>query len=203
MELMEQEIEAKFLNIDLDETRAKLKDMGAELLHEMQLVRRTVMDFPDRRLKKQGAWIRVREEVDDSIEMMLKKVASDELGQTFEQPVKVSDYDAAIKFLLSLGFEVKNEEESKRELWRLGDLEIMLDVWPWVNPFIEIEGPTEAGVKGLASKLGFEWVNAKFGNVIPVYTDKYGISDASFKAAEMTIKFDLPVPDILVNSSVK
>lgn len=198
---MEQEIEAKFLNIDLDSTRSKLTGLGATLQQEMKLVRRTVMDYPDRRLKKEGAWIRVREEVDGSIEMMLKKVASDELGQTFEQPVKVSDYNAAIKFLLSLGFEVKNEEESKRELWHFQDMEIMLDEWPWVNPFIEIEGPTEAGVKDLASKLGFKWEDAKFGNVIPVYTERYGISDGEFKEAEMTIKFDLPVPDVLKTTS--
>lgn len=200
---MEQEIEAKFLNIDLDSTRSKLRGLGAKLQHEMKLVRRTVMDYPDRRLKKEGAWIRVREEVDGSIEMMLKKVASDELGQTFEQPVKVSDYDAAVKFLLSLGFEVKNEEESKRELWHFQDMEIMLDEWPWVNPFIEIEGPTEEGVKDLASKLGFKWEDARFGNVIPVYTEKYGISDGDFKAAEMTIKFDLPLPDVLKTASDK
>lgn len=194
---MEKEIEAKFLNIDLDDVRAKLKQLGANCEFEMKLVRRTVMDFPDRHLKAEGAWVRIREEIDGSIEMMLKKVASNDLGQTFEQPVKVADYDAAVKFVKSLGLEIKAEEESRRELWHLGDIEIMLDEWPWVNPFIEIEAPTETQVIELAEKLGFSWSEAKFGSITPVYTDKYGISEEDFKAAEMTIQFGLPVPSIL------
>jgi len=197
---MEQEIEAKFLNVDHDEIRAKLKELGAECLVPMRMVRRMVFDYPDRRLKKDGAWVRVREELDGTIEMMLKKVASDELGQTFEQPVKVTSYEAAKAFVLSLGLETKAEEESKRELWQLGDTEIMLDQWPWVNPYIEIEAPTEDAVKNLADKLGFAWLNAKFGSIVPVYTDKYGITEADFIAAEMTITFDAPVPELLINA---
>ena len=194
---MEQEIEAKFLNVDLDDIRAKLTELGAKCEVPIRLVRRTVFDYPDRRLQKDGAWIRVREELDGSVEMMLKKVASNELGQTFEQPVKVDDYEAAKRFLISIGLDIKAEEESKRELWHLDDIEIMLDEWPWVNPYVEIEASSEAEVKDLASKLGFDWQEAKFGSVIPVYTEKYGISEESFKQAEMTIKFDLPVPEIL------
>lgn len=197
---MEQEIEAKFLNVNHDEIRAKLKELGAVCEVPMKLVRRTVLDYPDRRLQKEGAWIRLREELDGSIELMLKKVASNELGQTFEQPVTVTDYDAAQKFLTAIGMDIKAEEESKRELWQLGDIEIMLDEWPWVNPYIEIEAPSEEKVKDLASQLGFSWESACFGSVIPVYTEKYGIDEESFKNAEMSITFDAPVPDVLLNA---
>lgn len=197
---MEQEIEAKFLNVDHDEIRTKLKELGAVCKVPMRLVRRTVLDYPDRRLQKEGAWIRLREELDGSIELMLKKVASNELGQTFEQPVKVTDYEAAQKFLAAIGMDIKAEEESKRELWHLGDVEIMLDEWPWVNPYIEIEAPTENQVKELATTLGFTWDQACFGSVIPVYTDKYGIGEEAFKNAEMSIKFEAPVPEVLLNA---
>lgn len=197
---MEQEIEAKFLNVDHDAIRAKLNELGAVCKVPMRMVRRTVCDYPDRRLQEKGAWIRLREELDGSIELMLKQVASNELGQTFEQPVGVTNYEAAQKFLVAIGMDIKAEEESKRELWHLGDVEIMLDEWPWVNPYIEIEAPTEEQVKDLASKLGFEWSAAYFGSVIPVYTDKYGVDEETFIKAEMSIKFDAPVPDILLNA---
>lgn len=197
---MEQEIEAKFLNVNHDEVRTKLKELGAVCKVPMKLVRRTVLDYPDRRLQKEGAWIRLREELDGSIELMLKKVASNELGQTFEQPVGVTDYEAAQKFLLAIGMDIKAEEESKRELWHLGDIEIMLDEWPWVNPYIEIEAPSEDKVKDLASQLGLSWESACFGSVIPVYTEKYGIDEESFKNAEMSITFDAPVPDVLLDA---
>lgn len=200
---MDREIEAKFLRVDHDEIRAKLKELGAELKVPMRMVRRTVMDYPDRRLKKESAWVRLREELDGGIEVMLKKIPSNELGETFEQAVRVMDYDAAKKFLLAIGLEIKAEEESKRELWHLGDTEIMLDEWPWVDPYIEIEAPTEEVVKDLAEKLGFDWDDARFGSVIRAYEDKFGVSEDDFIAAEMTIKFDDSVPELLLQSSSK
>lgn len=198
---MQQEIEAKFLRQDHDAIRLKLQELGAVCKVPKRLVRRTVLDFPDRRLKADGAWIRLREELDGSIELMLKKVASDELGQTFEQPVSVGDYQAAKQFLLAIGLDIKAEEESKRELWQLGDVEIILDEWPWVDPYIEIEAPTEDAVQSCASKLGLDWSDAKFGSVTSVYEDKYGISRDEFIKLELTIKFDDLVPPALVEKS--
>lgn len=138
---MQREIEAKFLRQNHDEVRHKLHELGAICRYKMTLMRRTVFDFPDRRLQARGAWVRLREELDGSIELMVKHVASEELGQTFEHPVVVTDYEAAKQFLLSLGLEVKGEQESKREVWQFGGAEVMLDVWPWVPPFIEVEAP--------------------------------------------------------------
>lgn len=195
---MQQEIEAKFLEQDHDDIRKKLQKLGATCEYPISLIRRTVFDFPDRRLQQQGAWVRLREELDGSIELMLKTVKTNQLGQTFEQPVKVENYDAAKQFLLSIGLEIKAEEESKRELWRLGeDTEIMLDEWPWVPPYIEVEATSEEAVKRLAKQLGLHWNQAKFGSVIPVYTEEYGITEADFKAAEFTIKFGEPIPEQL------
>ncbi len=191
---MQKEIEAKFLNQDHDAIRKKLRALGATCVFPMKLVRRTVLDFPDKRLQTEGSWVRLREELDGSIELMLKTVKSNTLGATFEQPVKVTSYEAARLFLESIGLRVKAEEESRRELWVLGDVEIMLDEWPWVPAYIEIEASTEQAVKELAASLNLEWSAAKFGSVVPVYTAEYGISEEDFKAAEFTIKFDLPVP---------
>lgn len=196
---MQKEIEAKFLNQNHDEIRSKLKKLGAKCQFTTKLVHRTVFDFPDRRLSAQGSWVRLREELDGSVELMLKTVKTNEIGATFEQPITVHSYDAAKQFLLSIGLEVKSEEESKRELWHLGNVEIMLDEWPWVPPYIEIEAPSEGAVKEVASKLELHWPDAVFGSVIPVYTAEYGISEADFKAAELTILFNQSVPKILTD----
>lgn len=49
----------------------------------------------------------------------------------------------------------------------------MLDEWPWLPTYIEIEGPTEAAIKETAHKLGFDWADAKFGSVDTAYLDEY------------------------------
>ena len=195
---MQQEIEAKFLNQNHDEIRAKLKVLGAVMEQPTKLVRRTTFDFPDRRLLAKRAWVRLREELNGTVELMLKQVVDDTLGQTFEQPITVNSYEAAKQFVLALGLEVKSEQESKRELWRLGGAEIMLDEWPWVKPYIEIEAPTEDLVKNLANKLNLNWVDAKFGGVTPVYVAQYDISAEQFEAIDVPMKFDLPIPEYLI-----
>lgn len=194
---MQTEIEAKFLHQNHEDMRAKLKKLGAECKHTMKLMHRVVFDFPDRRLQAKRSWVRLREELDGSVELMLKQVSADELGQTFEQPVIVNDYKSAKQFVISLGLEVKGEQESKREVWQLGDVEIMLDEWPWVDPFIEIEAGSEQSVKDFAEKLGLDWSGAKFGGVTPVYVDQFGIDHDKFESLELSMKFADPIPETL------
>ncbi len=197
---MQTEVEAKFLHQDHAVIRKILQKNGAQLIQPMKLMRRTVFDFPDRRLLKKRAWVRLREELDGSVELMLKQVVSDDIGQTFEQPIKVSDYEAAKMFVTSLGLEIKGEQESKRELWKLGEVEIMLDEWPWADPFIEIEASNEAEVKAVAKKLDLKWESARFGGITPVYTEQYNISAAVFEKTDLSMKFSQPVPEVLLNA---
>lgn len=45
----------------------------------------------------------------------------------------------------------------------------MIDEWPWLKPFIEIEGETEEVIKATAEKLGLSWSDAVFGDVMVAY----------------------------------
>jgi adenylate cyclase class 2 len=56
-----EEIEVKFLNVDVKALEAKLAAIGASKSFE-RMYRRKVYDFPDLRLNAQRAWIRVRDE---------------------------------------------------------------------------------------------------------------------------------------------
>jgi adenylate cyclase class 2 len=64
-------------------------------------------------------------------------------------------------------------QESKRENWKLDDVEIMLDEWPWLNPYIEIEASSEADVRRVAAMLELDWGEAMFGGVANVYKHQY------------------------------
>lgn len=43
--------------------------------------------------------------------------------------------------------------------------EIVIDEWPWIKPYIEIEADSAQKVKDAAAKLGFDWGEAVFGSV--------------------------------------
>lgn len=60
--IMNTEIEATFLDANHDALRQKLTALGAKLTQAETAMRRTIYDYPDLRLDKMAAWIRVRDE---------------------------------------------------------------------------------------------------------------------------------------------
>lgn len=196
---MQQEIEAKFLNVDLDEVRSKLQDAGAVCEQPMRLMRRVVVDYPDMRMQKGDSWVRIRDE-GHKVTLTYKKSTEKEFGGAHEIEVEVSDYQKTIDIFLSIGLVTRTSQETKRETWRLGDTEIVLDEWPWIPPYIEIEGASESDVQSVAEQLGFDWSEAVFGTVIMAYEAVYpGIKDLGVKfAVEPEVRFNVMTPDWLM-----
>lgn len=193
---MQTEIEAKFLSVNHEEMREKLSRLGAKLEKPMRLMRRIVMDFPDKRLQKEkDAWIRLRDE-GDRINLTYKQSKEGEFGTTKEIEVTVSSLENTRDIFLQLGMKQQSFQESMRETWMLGDVEVVLDEWPWLETFIEVEGPSEAKVKDAAKSLGFDWGEAVFGTVVTVYMRKYpSIKSYDDLVSISDIKFDLPIPE--------
>lgn len=186
---MNNEIEAQFLDIDKDRIRARLKDIGAELEKPEILMKRVVF------YTGEHSFARVRDE-GDKIVMTYKNVSDDNsiLG-TKEVNIDVNDYDDAILFLKGCGLKIKARQETKREIWKLGDVEICIDTWPWIPTFIEIEGPTEKSVWDIAKKLGFEKTQAKFGSVDTTYQHYYGVDTDVVNLHTPEILFDMEPPE--------
>lgn len=170
---MQTEIEAKFLNIDHDVIRQKLNDLSAQLVSSNCLMKRVIMDYPDKHMQKDdNSWLRIRDE-GEKITLTLKQTTEHEFGGATEIEVIISDFDKTTELFKAIGLEVQAFQESKREIWSLDGVEIMLDEWPWLEPFIEVEGPSKAAVQGVATKLGMDWQAAIFGSVTTIYRKQY------------------------------
>lgn len=192
---MKTEIEAKFTNVDHDTIRKLLVDAGAKLEQPMRMMRRVTIDTPD--MKAKTAFLRVRDQ-GDKVTLTYKQF--DELSSTGakELEVNVSDFDETIALLAAAGLHHSSFQESKREAWKLGSTEIVLDLWPWLNPYIEIEGESEDDIKLVAEKLGLDWSSAVFGDVMAAYRVQYphlSLNDTVGNLPE--VKFDDPLPDLL------
>jgi len=66
----------------------------------------------------------------------------------------VGDPAAVCALLDRLGYRERIVFEKRRETWRLGDCTVELDTLPRLGCFVEIEGPDEAAVTDVASRIG-------------------------------------------------
>ena len=186
---MKNEIEAQFLDINKDEMRVKLKEIGAKCVKPEVLMRRVVF------YTGPHSFARVRDEGGGKIVMTYKNVSDDKsiLG-TKEVNLEIDNYEDGVLFLRGCGLEEKAEQESYRETWEFGDVEICIDEWPWIPPFIEIEAPSEELVWDTAKKLGFNKSQAKFGSVDTTYQKYYGIDTDIVNLHTPKILFDMEPP---------
>lgn len=173
---METEIEAKWLNIDTEAFRKTLKAVGAALKVPERLMSRRVFDYPDHRLEKIGGWVRVRDE-GDKVTMSYKQLNDRTLHGTKEVTITVNDFITACSFLESVGFVCDALQETKRESWKLGDVEIEIDTWPWIPSFIEIEAKSEDELKLAAKTLGLDYADALHGSVETAYQAVYDVTE--------------------------
>lgn len=193
---MQPEIEAKFLNVSFEGVRRKLEALGAVCEQPMRTMRRVAIDNEYMRTGK-DAFLRVRDEGHRAT-MTYKQFDSLSVDGAKEIEVEVSDFETTVALLEQVGLHSHTTQETRRETWRLGEVEIMLDEWPWLDPYIEIEGPAEVQVREVARQLGFGWEEAVFGDVMAAYRVQYphlGLRDTV--ASVPVVKFGEPLPAIL------
>lgn len=192
---MQTEIEVKFLNVDHDEVRASLTAAGAVCTQPMRLMRRVTIENQD--LINKNAFVRVRDE-GHRVTMTYKQFDSLSVDGAKEIEITVSDFEAAVQLLEAAGLPSQSFQESKRETWMLGEVEIVLDEWPWLQPYIEIEAADEQAVRKTALALGFDWSDAVFGDVMAAYRVEYPHLDITSTVGRVkVVKFGDPLPDLL------
>lgn len=189
---MQIEYEATFTNIEKTTVREKLQNAGATLLRPEYLQKRVVFNLPDS-LHIQGGWLRVRDE-GNRITMSLKVVDGEGIESQREVLVEVNDFGKAEELLTLLGAPKKAYQENKREMWTLNGVEITIDEWPFLEPFVEIEGNSEDSVKQTSESLGFDYDEALFCSVTTLYAQKYGLPEATINNEVPKIIFDMENP---------
>ncbi len=166
------EYEATFPNVSKEVIKNKLKEIGATLIKPEFLMKRIVFELPAGH-EIPGGWLRVRDEGDKTT-MSLKIVDGVKIENQKEICLKIDNYNEGVKFLEAIGAKQKAYQESYREFWLLDNVEITIDEWPYLEPYVEVEGKSEEEVKRVSKKLGFDYNQALFCSVDTLYNKKYG-----------------------------
>ncbi len=189
---MQTEYEAKFLDVDKDEVRMRLKNAGATLERSEFLQRRWVLDLPGDK-NTRGAFVRVRDE-GGIMTLTWKDYPGGAVNHPKEIEVVVSDFDNTVELLTQLGCTPRSYQENYRELWHLGGAKITIDSWPFIEPFVEVEGADESVVEAISRQAAFDWSTALFSGVNRVYKQTHG--DHVMIREMPLLTFNMPNPFI-------
>ncbi len=196
---MKAEIEVKFCDIDIDTMREILAHAGAVCEQPMRLMKRALIEEPYH--AAEGSFLRIRDE-GDKVTLTFKRrsnPANPTIDSTKEIEVTVSSFDDTVELFREAGWEYKTFQESRRETWKLGTAEVVIDEWPWLPPYIEIEAETEAKVRAAAEVLGLDWADANYGHIDALYQQNYLFTDGVRGVIDLReVRFDDPVPQQFV-----
>jgi adenylate cyclase, class 2 len=164
---MSTEIEVKFLLRDRNELVRKLHEIGAQRLYPETFEDNIVLDRRGE-LRTKGALLRVRKFGKYSI-ATYKGPMSIEGGVKSRDEVQtgVESFELAIQLLDALGYKPVFRYQKFREVWRLRDVEVVLDRTP-IGEYFEIEGPIDT-IRSIAAELGMNMETA----IRQTYADLY------------------------------
>lgn len=191
---MQAEIEAKFLDVDIDDIRTRLKQAGGTLIHPMRVMRRVLIEEEHHVIEH--SFIRIRDEGNQTTLTFKRRNKPDgttTVDSTQELETTVGNFDATVNIFKEAGWDYTTYQESRRETWNLSDTEVVIDEWPWIKPYIEIEADTVELVQAATKELGFDWNDAVFGSVDVIYKRDF---------PDMTIRGVIDIKEVKFGDSV-
>ncbi len=164
---MAEEIEVKFALRVRNELLRKLNDIGARQLYPETFEDNIVLDRRGE-LKTRGALLRVRKFGKYSL-ATYKGTMSIDRGIKSREEVQtgVESFELAIQLLDALGFKPVFRYQKFREVWRVREVEVVIDRTP-IGEYFEIEGPMEM-IRTIAAELGMNMDTA----IRQTYADLY------------------------------
>lgn len=192
---MQAEIEAKFLDVNIDDVRTRLEGVGATLKRPMRDMRRVLIEEEHHIAER--SFLRIRDEGDQVTLTFKRKNAErghDTVTSTHEIETTVGNFDAAVQIFSEAGWRPQSYQESRRETWQYDDVVVTIDEWPWIKPYVEIEGGSEDAVRRAAAKLGFDWAEAVFSSVNSIYRRDFPAMTVRGVSGLEEVRFADPVP---------
>jgi len=177
---MQTEFEVKILDIDVDSILAKLHDLGAIKVAEKEQ-KRYIYNFNP---KKENSFIRLRTDGAKTT-LTIKEIENTKIDGTKELEIVVDDFEKTHLMLEKLEYVSIGYQENRRISYTLNNVEIEIDFWPLIPPYLEIEARSVGEVEEMMKQLGFELSRGTSERTSAVYK-KYGLDIELIKE----LKFD-------------
>lgn len=166
---MKYEIEARLLEVDVDNFTQKLNQAGATKVGDWLQIR-NCYDFTP---VKENSWIRLRTNGEETT-LTIKEIESAKIDGTKESEIVVSDFDATDEILNKLGYKARSRQENRRIRYMLNGVEIDIDYWPMIPTYVEFEAESEADIRRVCDILDVNFDSLVTLDVSSIYSH-YGI----------------------------
>lgn len=176
----QKEIEVRFLEVNEEELKNKLRELGAEDFGPDAL---DEIVFYDQELKWRDVerqYVRIRR-TNKGIRLTFKNQKVSGVDGTEEVEFEVGSFELARTFLKKIGLVDFRYQQKKRHSFKLGEVMVEFDTWPKIPTFVELEGPSEQHLKETALLLGLEWHAANTTNARDVIEKIYNIPVGTFR----------------------
>jgi len=185
---MKTEFEVVFTWIDRENITKKIKALNWICIKENTLMKRVIFETQN---NKRWSYLRVRDEW-DKITCTYKEenLLTNDINSIKELETVVKDFDVMVDIFRKLWLNEKSYQETYREIWEINnEIEIMIDLWPWLNPYIEIEWENEEVVRKYSNLLWFDYDNWIFWTSFQVYEKELWL-DYEFLNSLKEVTFD-------------
>lgn len=120
-------------------------------------------------------WLRLRQD-GNKVELTLKYIysvaAEYKIDEVKEVEIITNDFETTNKLVEEMGYYKRKLVEKRRTSYTYDGMQIEIDEWPLLEPYIEIEGTDTEEIYALAQKLGYKKEQTKVMNTEDVYLEK-------------------------------
>jgi adenylate cyclase class 2 len=164
------EYRVKILDVDGAEIRKRIKKLGVDSYIKKVLRRHVYSSMGE----EADMMIGLRDDGKD-VTLSVKDLFGDELDEDVDVEIGVDNFDKANAMLERFGFSSSHYQEHKRITFKLDEVEVHVDYWPKLPPYVEIIGHDQEDVEKAVEKLGFKMSDTTTEGVVKVYK-KHGIN---------------------------
>ena len=124
---------------------------------------------------KFSKWIRLRK-TGDNTTITIKRIVNGngeyKIDAVSELEIPIPSLEYGKEFLEDLGYFYKRRQSKMRIAYDYKNTEIVIDKWPKISPYIEIEGPTLDEIMEVVYLLGYKDSDVKIVNTDTVYLEE-------------------------------
>ncbi len=167
------EIELKFLNVNVEEIKKKLNKLGAKLKYDAKIESHPFLAEGFHSSNSNMKYLRIRK-INDNIKITYKDPAENSyMSIRKEIEIEVDNYNEAIKLIEKLGFKKGAISKKHRIHYEFENIHFELDTLENIPTYLEIETQNKEDMKNICIKLNLDILNGKKGTIVEILPEMF------------------------------